>query len=82
MNNSILNSFLILPWKSTAMCIYNPSAKEKGEKNFKAFTSKKGQTFDGILFVTKNAAGNIWFGGQYRQLFRFDGETVTDFTKP
>jgi|TARA_B110000211_G_C13646795_1_gene364114 ligand-binding sensor domain-containing protein len=33
-----------------------------------------------IKFVSEDKQGNIWFGGRYGLLWRYDGEVLKDFT--
>lgn len=47
------------------MCIYD------GE-TFVPFTSKEGETFQGIIFITGDKEGNIYFGGRDGQLYKYD----------
>jgi len=35
---------------------------------------------DDIKFVSEDQQGNIWFGGRYGILWRYDGEVLKDFT--
>jgi len=55
-------------------CIYDG-------KTFTEFATKEGQNVDNVLFVLEDADNNIWLGGG-KGLYRFDGETLTDFTYP
>lgn len=34
-----------------------------------------------IRFITEDKDGNVWFGGRYGILWRYDGEALTDFTQ-
>lgn len=49
-------------------------------KRFSPFTTKKRRTFEFINFIVEDAQANIWFGGNHGQLFRYDGEDLTDFS--
>lgn len=63
------------------LCIYDPSASLRaGGETFSEFIYE-GQHFHGISFIMEDTPGNIWFGGQHGQLFRYDGEVLTDFTQ-
>lgn len=56
-----------------SLCIFD------GER-FSPFTLNQGQTFEFINFIIEDAQANIWFGGNHGQLFRYDGEDLTDFS--
>lgn len=36
---------------------------------------------DIVQCMIQDKAGNLWFGGRYGRLFRYDGKTFTDFSK-
>ena len=48
--------------------------------DFLPLRDEHGQVFQDILFVSEDAAGHIWFGGVKGQLYRFDGESVLDYS--
>jgi len=41
---------------------------------------KNSEKLNDIKFVSGDASGNIWFGGRYGILWRYDGKILTDFT--
>jgi ligand-binding sensor domain-containing protein len=47
---------------------------------FTPFLTEDKQNLQDINFVIADDLGNIWLGGNYGQLFRYDGKTLTDFT--
>jgi ligand-binding sensor domain-containing protein len=47
---------------------------------FTPLLGEDGQVFEDIQFVTEDAAGHIWFGGVKGQLYRFDGDSVHDYS--
>ncbi|MEM7659732.1 MAG: two-component regulator propeller domain-containing protein [Bacteroidota bacterium] len=40
----------------------------------------KGEFLGDIRFILKGPAGNLWFGGRYGVLWRYDGETLENLT--
>ncbi len=50
-------------------------------KTFTQFPSENGRDLVDVMFAIEDAAGNFWFGGRRGLLWRYDGETLTDFTK-
>lgn len=42
---------------------------------------KGSEKLNDIKFVSEDKDGNVWFGGRYGLLRRFDGEKLTDFTQ-
>lgn len=51
-----------------------------GEK-FMSVPFDKNQKLVEIRFITEDKEGNIWFGGRYGILWRYDGEVLKDFTQ-
>lgn len=49
-------------------------------KNFTAFTNN-GESFGDIRFIIKDNADNMWFGGRYGSLYKYDGIELKDFTQ-
>lgn len=58
----------------TILCIYD------GE-NFAPFITPQGKTLKGISFIIEDKEKNIWLGGQYGHLWKYDGKRLIDFTK-
>ena len=54
------------------VCIYDG-------KTFTTF-KKDNQTVKDISFILEDKNGNLWMGGKYGTLFKYDGEAFTDFT--
>ena len=50
-----------------------------GEK-FTSVPFDKDQKLVEIRFITEDKDGNVWFGGRYGILFRYDGKELKDFT--
>lgn len=46
---------------------------------FTEFT-KKGESFGDIRFITKDNEGNMWLGGRYGSLYRYNGKELQNFT--
>ncbi|MBN4056705.1 hypothetical protein JYU19_00160 [bacterium AH-315-J21] len=66
----------------SGICIYDPldSLREDG-KMFAPFLPAKEDQFPGeIRFFIEDRDDNIWFGGRYGILYRYDGKILTDFT--
>jgi hypothetical protein len=40
-----------------------------------------GRRFEKIRFVAADASGGIWFGGNYGQLYRYDGRELVGHTR-
>ncbi|MBT8299175.1 MAG: hypothetical protein KJO52_12650 [Maribacter sp.] len=49
-------------------------------KTFTAFTNK-GESFGDIRFIIKDNADNMWFGGRFGSLYRYDGKELKNFTQ-
>lgn len=49
-------------------------------KNFTEFNNK-GESLGDIRFIIKDSANNMWFGGRYGSLYRYDGKELRDFTQ-
>ena len=49
--------------------------------NFISVPFDKEQKLVEIRFITEDKDGNIWFGGRYGILWRYNGEVLTDFTQ-
>jgi ligand-binding sensor domain-containing protein len=58
----------------SVLCLYDG-------KTFAPFKTKDGQGLNGISFITEDRNGNIWLGGTYGQLWKYDGETLSDFSQ-
>ena len=41
----------------------------------------QGQNLVESRFITEDATGNIWFGGRYGVLWRYNGNELKDFTQ-
>ncbi len=50
-------------------------------ENFISVPFDKEQKLVEIRFITEDKDGNIWFGGRYGILWRYDGAVLTDFTQ-
>ncbi|QDV05121.1 Two component regulator propeller [Planctomycetes bacterium Poly30] len=57
------------------LCLLNRDSE--GEVTIAPFQFE-GRTFEHIHFVVEDAAGGVWFGGRFGQLFRYDGATLVD----
>ena len=51
-----------------------------GEK-FNPVPFDKEQKLVELRFITEDKDGNIWFGGRYGILYRYDGKELKDFTQ-
>lgn len=49
-------------------------------KAITSFTSD-GESFGDIRFIIKDKDSNMWFGGRYGSLYRYDGKELKDFTQ-
>lgn len=49
-------------------------------KTFTPFTND-GQSFGDIRFIIEDTENNMWLGGRYGSLYRFDGNELKDFTQ-
>jgi ligand-binding sensor domain-containing protein len=49
-------------------------------KTFTPFTND-GQSFGDIRFIIEDKESNMWFGGRYGSLYRYDGNKLKDFTQ-
>ncbi|MDF1696407.1 MAG: two-component regulator propeller domain-containing protein [Saprospiraceae bacterium] len=49
--------------------------------SFVPLNSMGGEKLNDIKFISEDKKGNIWIGGRYGLLWRFDGEKLTDFTQ-
>ena len=58
----------------STLCIYNG-------KTFAPFMTKEGQGLKDISFIIEDKDGNIWLGGKYGHLWKYNGETLSDFTQ-
>jgi len=56
------------------LCIYDG-------KNFTPFVTKDGQSLRDISFIIEDDDENIWLGGNYGRLWRYDGKTLAGFTQ-
>lgn len=50
-------------------------------KTFTPFPQDNMPNLEDIRFVVEDKSGNLWFGGRYGILWRFDGKAFTDFTQ-
>lgn len=50
-------------------------------ENFTSIPFDKEQKLVEIRFITEDKDGNIWFGGRYGILWKYDGKVLTDFTQ-
>ncbi|PCJ64851.1 MAG: hypothetical protein COA58_11285 [Bacteroidetes bacterium] len=50
-------------------------------KKFKSVPFDKDQKLIEIRFITEDKDGNVWFGGRYGILYRYDGKELKDFTQ-
>lgn len=50
-------------------------------KNFTSVPFDKEQELVELRFITEDKDGNVWFGGRYGILFRYDGKELKDFTE-
>ncbi len=50
-------------------------------KSFRPFKIKNSNKLIDIKFISEDKEGNIWFGGRYGLLWRFDGNELKDFTQ-
>ena len=48
--------------------------------NFAAFETANADQLVDVMCIVEDRKGNIWFGGRYGLLWRYDGETLSDFT--
>lgn len=48
-------------------------------KTFTEFNNK-GESLGDIRFIIKDSANNMWFGGRYGSLYRYDGKELKNFT--
>jgi ligand-binding sensor domain-containing protein len=56
------------------LCLYNG-------KTFAPFLTKEGKGLKDINFIIEDKEQNIWMGGRYGNLWKYDGETLLDFTQ-
>lgn len=49
-------------------------------KNFSPFLTEEGKELKGISFIIEDKKQNIWLGGQYGHIWKYDGKTLSDFT--
>lgn len=64
------------------VCIFDPSKSlELGGKTFTPFPKDGGPSLIDIRCIIEDKDGNLWFGGRYGVLWRYDGKTLTDFTQ-
>ncbi len=50
-------------------------------KKFTSVPFDKDQKLVELRFITEDKDGNIWFGGRYGILYRYDGQELKDFTQ-
>lgn len=50
-------------------------------KKFSPFSTKDGKELRDISFICEDKGENIWMGGRYGHLWRYNGETIEDFTQ-
>ena len=50
-------------------------------KSFIPLDIKGSEKLNDIKFITEDKQGNIWFGGRYGLLWRYDGDKLKDFTQ-
>ena len=48
--------------------------------SFNTFQVAKADQLVDVMCIAEDRDGNIWFGGRYGLLWRYDGETLSDFT--
>ena len=51
---------------------------DKGK--FTSVPFDKDQVLVELRFITEDTDGNVWFGGRYGILYRYDGKELKDFT--
>ncbi len=66
----------------SGICIYDPSGSHSPEgKVFTPFLpADEDLALGDIRFFVEDKANNVWFGGRYGVLYRYDGKTITEFT--
>ena len=62
------------------LCTGGKVCKFDGEK-FTPFLPKSDQVLRDINFILEDEKGDIWFCGNYGSLWKYDGETLTDFSQ-
>jgi len=66
--------FWVASYARSGVCWYN-------EESFVPFETEGSQNLVDIKCISEDKAGNLWFGGRYGILWRYDGEVLTDFTQ-
>lgn len=49
--------------------------------SIQALNIKGSDKLNDIKFISEDMHGNLWFGGRYGLLWKYDGQTLTDFTQ-
>lgn len=91
--NSAFNNHKEKDWQNVS-CFYQDkteklwigSFREKtvlwfDKKKFTPVPFDKDQKLVEIRFITEDKNGNVWFGGRYGILYRYDGKELKDFTQ-
>jgi ligand-binding sensor domain-containing protein len=62
------------------LCQLTPSADPDEPPVIAPFTID-GRRFEKIRFITEDSSGGVWFGGNYGQLYRYDGRELVDHSR-
>ncbi len=66
--------FWVASFARSGVCWYDGDS-------FSSTEIENSEKLNDIKFISEDKDGNIWFGGRYGILWRYDGEVLTDFTQ-
>jgi ligand-binding sensor domain-containing protein len=83
MNNKLKLIYLILILALNFSCVENKSTKNEVSKSELASNSKADtlKFTSGISDIFQDSKGNIWFGDRDAGVWKYDGETMKNYTK-
>lgn len=82
MNNKLKLIYLILILTLNLSCVEKKSTKKEVNKSELASTSKTDtlKFTSGIRSIFQDSKGNIWFGDRDAGVWKYDGETMVNYT--